>query len=147
MINKIDMKTKKHFFLPIFLLIALVISSYQSKSINCNITSHSFIHQDSTIIGLWNLEDDNNWKLKFRNDSICEWQLTDEPTRNYYFHISTTSPQCGEAVETGAIYNYLQLTNVNDSTDKVCYLINGITDTHLSLSTINLGGAFVFVKQ
>lgn len=114
-------------------------SSTNNYKINLN-------HQDSTLLGTWISEEDNNWKLEFKNDT-CLSTYIGSSTDTYKYTISNTSPQCGEVVDIDQYSNYLQLTNVSDTTDKICYLINGVTDTALSLSPINRGGAFVFTKQ
>jgi len=117
-----------------------------NKSIGENKNGLRFIHQDSTIIGTWISEEDNNWKIEF-NDSLCNWQYTGEPKLVYRYTIANTSPQCGISVPVDQYSNYLRLTNVSDTTDQICYLLNGVTSTHLSLSVIDQGGAFVFSRQ
>nr|WP_294899732.1 hypothetical protein [uncultured Pedobacter sp.] len=107
----------------------------------------NFEYGDSTIVGSWKSQGDNNWKFIFKTDSTCSSTYSGGETYNYTYKISNTSPQCGETVVIDNYTNYLQLTNISDSTDKICYLINGITSTNLSLSPIDRGGAFVFIKQ
>lgn len=135
---------KSSFFFIICIMIIQVVMGYKP-----NIARQAlyYQHQDSTIIGTWVSVNDNNWRFKFNTDSTCSSIYLGDETYNYTYKISNTSPQCGQTVDINQYSNYLQLINVNDSTDNICYLLNGITNKNLSLSPIDQGGAFVFVKQ
>lgn len=104
-------------------------------------------NDNSTIIGIWVSEADNNWKLEFKQDGTCISRYSTTNTVTYNYSISNTTPQCSIVVPVETYTNYLKLINAADTTDVNCYLINGINNTSLSLSIIDDGGTLVFVKQ
>lgn len=91
----------------------------------------------STIIGAWISEVDNKWKLTFTVDNKCHQYYDNILSETDTVIISNTTPQCGVAVDVDTYTNYLQQKNIADTTDKQCYLINGITNTNLSISVVD----------
>jgi hypothetical protein len=102
---------------------------------------------DSTIIGTWISDEDNKWRLTFTNDNKCQQYYDNILSEADTVIMSNSSPQCGITVDVDTYTNYLQLKNIADTLDNQCYLINGITNTSLSISIIDQGGAMVFTKQ
>jgi len=102
--------------------------------------------QNSSIVATWINESDPKWKLVFTSAKCYQYyDGTLQETQNYA--ISNTTPQCGHKVPVDANTSYLKLTNTKDSTEVVCYEINGITPTGLSLMHVSLGRIFLFNKQ
>lgn len=147
----IIMKTKR------IKLIVLTILGIFSIAISYNFSikpSDSFLSNkkvpsllDSTITGTWISDQDSKWKLIFTNNNKCSQYYDNVLSEIDTVIISNTSPQCGIIVDVDEHTNYLQLKNTADTSDKQCYLINGITNSTLSISVVDEGGTLVFTKQ
>lgn len=84
--------------------------------------------------------------MEFNADNRCINYYEEELNDSSTWSISNTSPQCGIEAPVEANTSYLQLTGLQDG-QKMCYEINGITQTHLSLRYLERGGASVFTRQ
>lgn len=132
-------QNKKKLTIGIIILIAIIgFTIYQSTLVQ---------KEKSNIVGTWVEENDSNWKLQFNSQSKCFWYYTGEATEEYTYTIQNTSPQCGLEVDTGNNFTYLQLNNINDSTEKICYEILSLNDEYLQLRMIKKGGFIRFKKQ
>ncbi|QEK52448.1 hypothetical protein FYC62_12890 [Pedobacter aquae] len=131
----------------VILILTQSLVSFKGQNLTVGTFKSPIIRQDSTIIGTWVSQNDNLWRLEFKNDSTLYSIYTGAGTDTCSFSISNSTPQCGITVPVENHTRYLKTININDNTDVSCYLINGITNTHLSLSVIDEGGVQVFIKQ
>lgn len=102
--------------------------------------------EDASIVGTWISEEDTNWKMVFTK-SRCKWFYENVQTEEFNYLVSNTTPQCGEVVLITPQTGYLQIINVTDPNDKICYEINGLTDEILSLRAFGRGGFLLFHRQ
>lgn len=103
--------------------------------------------QESGITGTWISDEDSRWKLIFTDDNKCYQYYEGSLTETDNVIISNNSPQCGIEVTIETSSSYLQLINSQNANDKICYLINGISNTSLSLSVVGQGNLMVFTRQ
>lgn len=137
-------------YLTIFLLFVstyAVMGFNYSKSIHNPSNRVSNHLQNRSIVGAWICEKDSRWKLVFTANNKCNQYNQGMLTETDSVIISNTSPQCGAQVSVDSTTSYLQLINIADTSDHVCYEINGITNTILSLSPVWTGGVIIFDKQ
>jgi biotin operon repressor len=87
----------------------------------------------SSVIGLWKCEDDENWRFEFLNNGSCIEAYVGSSSDTSNYSISNTTPQCGVTVAVDQYTEYIKLIFPNDSTQNSCYLLNGTTDSTLSL--------------
>jgi len=106
-----------------------------------------YLQDSSSIIGVWKCESDNNWKMVFTANNRCYHYTKEVLTRTDSFIISNTTPQCGEDVPVDSTTSYLQLNNLADTSNHICYEINGITNKYLSLRPVWTGGVIIFDRQ
>ena len=91
------------------------------------------------IVGTWKPKGSPNNSWVFTSDGKCYQYSATDVTDVYNYSISTTSPQCGYAVNVGPNFSYLKLINVNNAEDIYCYEITTLNNEFLAL--IYLGGA------
>jgi hypothetical protein len=108
-------------------------------------TNHT-TQEDASIVGTWVSEKDTNWKMVYTT-TRCKWFYENVQTDEFNYLVSNTTPQCGETVSITAHTGYLQLTNVTDANDKICYEIYGITNETLSIRYFGRGGFLLFHRQ
>lgn len=109
-------------------------------------------NDQSLIIGTWISEQDSKSKWVFSSDLKCKSFYNGVLKNTYTYKISNTNQQCGKEVHVDSKTSYLELSNISDSTDKLCYEINGFhTDENgvktLSLMPLEQGGYMIFVKN
>lgn len=100
-----------------------------------------------SIVGEWISEEDTRWKWVFTADGECKDYYSGVLKNTYTYTISNTSPRCGRDVHIDRNTSYLSLTKVSNTPKKICYEINGVTDTHLSIRALGRGGAIVFDRN
>jgi hypothetical protein len=101
----------------------------------------------SNVVGSWKSEEDEKWQFKFLTDGSCIETYTGSSSDTSNYSISNTTPQCGVAVSVDQYTEYIKLSFPNDSAKNTCYLLNGTTDSTLSLSPIQSYKVFMFKKQ
>lgn len=133
---------KKLYFILILNSIVLLVS----------LGSFAYQNTNSKIIGTWVGEDSSpldHWV--FTSDAKLIKYVNNEIFKEYTFSISSQS--CNG--ENDRQFEFLHLTNINDSNDMICYLIHGITEnteqglegTYLSLEFPENPRPIVFKKQ
>jgi hypothetical protein len=104
-------------------------------------------HADARIVGTWVSDTDSKWMLTFTSDSLCYSSYDNEGVDTSSYTISNKTPQCGHSVPVTNDLNYLQLQNISDPNDLICYEIYGLTDSILSIRPIDNGKFFVFDRR
>jgi hypothetical protein len=107
----------------------------------------SLLRTTPNIVGVWKHEEDENWQLKFLSNDTCINTYVGSMSDTCTYSISNTSPQCGTSVPVTSRSSYLQLINILNSGDNLCYDINGITDSILSITPVENHNIFVFKRQ
>lgn len=110
------------------------------------VTNEAIAILEGKIAGDWVSAEDSLWKLTFKQNYTCNQYYGGAFIETDSFKISGTSPQCGIEVSIDPDIQYLELADIKTG-DKICYEINGITDSNLSLRVIDRGGALVFRKE
>jgi len=142
------MKTNKRSLILSIALFAIA-SSYciiNANSKPAKIVKSNKSVQDSTIIGSWILEDDNNSKFIFTADSLYSQYYENNLIDKGTFRIRNSSPQCGVEVSVNANTNYLQLLSINLNST-FCYEIYGIGLNKLTIRILDRGEILIFTKQ
>ncbi len=103
--------------------------------------------QNASIVGTWISESDPKAKYIFNSNLKCHEYYEGELIASYTYEESNFTPQCGEAVPVDQYTQYLKLTDISDPDFQVCYEINGITSTRLSIRFLDRGGAKVYLRQ
>lgn len=101
---------------------------------------------NSSIIGTWVSQEDPAFKMVFNDKGKCYWYTKGKLSDSFDYTISNSSPQCGTKVLVNTKTSYLRLKDLSDN-ENYCYEINGITEKHLSLRTLDMGGADVYIRQ
>jgi hypothetical protein len=102
--------------------------------------------QDTSIIGTWISEEDNNYKMVF-NGTTCTWLYSGQTTSTYNFTLSNSSSQCQQEVPVTTETKYLQLINPTNPSDKICYEIFALSETTLTLRVVDQSGFLIFNRQ
>jgi len=103
-------------------------------------------NQETSILGSWISEVDNNFKMVFSGNT-CAWMYSGHPSTTYSFKLSNTSPQCGEIVPASSEINYLKLVNLDDSNDGICHEVYSLSATTLTLRPVDKSGFLIFNRQ
>jgi hypothetical protein len=98
------------------------------------------------IIGTW-LSGSGHWKLVFSQDYKCRQYMDTVLIETDSVVIANTSPQCGITVPVDNYTSYLRLINVSDTTQNLCYDLNSVTDSTLSITNVGHGGVITFRRQ
>ena len=123
-------KLRKHTITIFIFTIALIILSFsilEDKS-------------DDSILGKWMSDDTSNWVLEFKSDGKCYEYYNNSLSKTYFYSFSNTSPKCGYEVPIGELFEYLILTNINDSQDIYCYEFLGV-DNNNNFAIIYINGS------
>ena len=97
--------------------------------------------------GVWICTDDPNWVWKFRTDGKIYDFYSGKLSDTYSFSFEKISPQCGKNVDVGPLFEYLRITNINDSQDIQCYEILSKNEAYLQLRPLDKGGSITFRKS
>ncbi len=101
---------------------------------------------DNNVVGTWEAEEDPNWRMRFTSaGKFIEYYVGHQNDSSNYV-ISNTSPQCGQTVPVDQYTAYISLTKLSDSTKKHCYLLNGTTDSTLSISPLENNRYWIFKR-
>jgi len=133
------MKKIKKFRIALFIIISLI-SLAGFRLILTQMTN-----QDMK--GIWISTDDTNWVWEFRADGKIYDYYSGKLSDTYSFSFETTSPQCGKVVDVGPLFEYLRITNINDSQDFQCYEILSKNEEYLQLRPLGQGGSITFKKS
>ncbi|WP_421874758.1 hypothetical protein [Marinoscillum sp.] len=114
--------------------------------------------QNPSIVGTWVNESDAKDKYVFESSGLVYSYYDNQLVATYDYSISNSSPQCGVKVPIDMHTSYLKLTpsikklgdhtiSKYDDPEPLCYEINGITEEHLSLRVVDMGGYTLFRRQ
>ncbi|WP_124561005.1 hypothetical protein [Pedobacter sp. KBW01] len=101
----------------------------------------------SNVVGSWKSEEDENWQFIFLSNGTCIERYVGSSSDTSNYSISNTTPQCGVIVPIDQTTEYLKLSFPADSSKNNCYLLNGTTDSTLSISPLESYKVFMFRKQ
>lgn len=112
------------------------------------VSSIAFIQYQAgdSIVGTWISTDDPDNKWVFTNNQKAKSYYEGELLDTYTYRVSSTSPQCGEVVQTGPRIEFLELTHSADGEQK-CFYINSLDDENLSLSPFDRANILLFERQ
>jgi hypothetical protein len=129
------------------LLLAMVMfASFRSYSQS----TQTLNNERRQIIGTW-VAEDGEWTLSFFKDSSCIEYLEGKVSDRYTYDIlPVNSAYCakefGRTNLSDTIIIYLQLTNVKTK-ELTCFILNGFTDTTMSLTGTGQLKVFLFTRQ
>lgn len=92
-------------------------------------------------------EKDPLWKLIFTADKKCKQYYDGKVSERDTVVLSNKTPQCGETVPVTVNTSYLQLINLADRSDYICYEIAGLTKHALNIRPVDRGGFMIFYKH
>ncbi|ERM84264.1 hypothetical protein P872_15895 [Rhodonellum psychrophilum GCM71 = DSM 17998] len=97
--------------------------------------------------GIWISTDDLKWIWEFKNDDKIYSFYNGKLINTYSFSFEKTSPQCGQIVDEGPLFEYLKIININDSQDIQCYEILSKDEDILQIRPFGRGGSITFKKS
>ncbi len=137
--------TKTISCIKILLSLALFFVSFffGEKANSQNITT-----ERKLIVGTW-LSTEGDWTFTFENDSTCKEYLVKKLEGKYLYKITSTNSYCGKLSQVDLndkTITYLQLNNLSTK-EIVCYELNGVTKTTLSITEYLMPEAALFKRK
>ncbi|MGY0427183.1 MAG: hypothetical protein ACWIPI_10225, partial [Polaribacter sp.] len=103
--------------------------------------------EETDIIGRWISTDDENSEKEFKSNGKCYDYYKGVLTDTYNYSIIKTSPVCGKNVPTGDLFSYLELVNINDSSDIYCYEITSLDKTDFQIRFLGRTGFLSYKRK
>ena len=132
---------KAAILLPLFVLTAIFFNYYPGFSRFFRSTPPTdpqyLIDERNNIIGTFVSEEDLKWTVEFSSNGKCYDYYDGTLVATSSYSLSNATPQCGTnvLVDENQKTSYLSLTDDTDGIS-ICYAINGVTSSMLSLTAV-----------
>ncbi len=124
-------------YIKLVFILIIILSSYQSKAQNLQLTESS----EALILGTWIDDDDPTYKLVFFSNAICKEYQNNELIATYEYDVKYNS--CEDFMATSVVYLYWRDL---ENQQQVCFEISNITNEVLSLMIIDRAKMVLFNK-
>lgn len=125
------------------LLFSILILLTSDKAFN-----QSLAHERKKIVGTW-VAENGTWTFIFDPYSKCKEYVDGKLEARYKYTITSTNSVCGKKADVNIndkTISFLQLDNIKRE-EQVCYIINGVSDTVLSMTGYMLPEPSVFTRK